>query len=86
MGLGLLAERTAPHVPPAWRVMYDHKILAFWTVGLFSALSLWRLLLGRRWEKIFLIAWLAAVCVLIATAYHGGELVYTFGVGGPQWQ
>lgn len=81
MGLGLLAEETAPHVPEAWETLAEHETLAYWTVGLFSALSLWRWKMPERWEKIFWIAWLAAVGVLIATAFHGGELVFKFGMG-----
>lgn len=41
MALGLLAEDTAPHVPAAWETLAEHKELAFWTVGLFSVLSVW---------------------------------------------
>lgn len=81
MGLGLLAEKTAPHVPSAWEVLDHHETLAYWTVGLFSALSLWRWRMPGRGEKYFWIAWLAAVGVLIATAFHGGELVFHFGMG-----
>lgn len=81
LGLGLLAEDRAPHVPAAWHALHEHEELAWWTAGLFTFLSVWRWRLGRRWEEAFLAAWLAAICVLLATAYHGGELVYFFGVG-----
>lgn len=80
-GLGLLAAKTAPHVPPAWETLADHKTLAYWTVGLFTALSVWRLVFRDRWPRAFLIAWLAAAGVLIVTAYHGGELVFTHNMG-----
>lgn len=88
MGLGLLAEEKAPHVPSAWQTLNEHKKLAYWTVGLFTALSLWRLAMRRgwvpgtrRWALTFLAAWAAAAGVLISTAYHGGELVFTHGMG-----
>lgn len=80
-GLGLLAERTAPHVPPAWETLYNHQALAYWTLGLFTALSLWRYFFRDRWPRLFLIVWLAAAAVLLATAYQGGELVFTHNMG-----
>ncbi len=81
LGLGLLAKKTAPHVPPAWEDLADHQELAYWTVGLFTALSLWRGLFPERRPRLFLLLWLAASAVLLATAYHGGELVFTHGMG-----
>ncbi len=81
MGLGLLAEKTAPHVPPAWETLGAHETLAYWTVGLFTALSLWRRFFKDRGPRLFLLAWLAASAVLLATAYHGGELVFTHNMG-----
>ena len=81
LGLGLLAERTAPHVPPAWRTLSLHETLAYWTAGSFTVLSLWRWRLGQRGERLFLIIWLAACAVLLATAYQGGKLVFTHGMG-----
>jgi uncharacterized membrane protein len=32
-------------------------------------------------EKAFLIAWALAAGLMFAAAYHGGELVYEYGVG-----
>ena len=81
LGLGLLAEDTVPHVPTAWRTMNEHKTLAFWTAGLFTALSAWRFFFGRRYEKAFLLGWVLAAGVLAATGWHGGELVFRHGVG-----
>lgn len=80
-GLGYLAENTAPHVPPAWEVMADHQTLAYWTVGSFTVLSVWRFFRRERWPKLFLLAWLAASAVLMATAFKGGELVFTHNMG-----
>ena len=80
-GLGLLAEKTAPHVAPAWETLADHQTLAYWTVGLFTALSLWRRFFLEWAPRLFLLAWLAAAAVLLATAYEGGELVFTHNMG-----
>ena len=84
MGLGLLAAKTAPHVPPAWETLNLHQTLGFWTIGLFTALSLWRWRLGRRAEALFLAAWLGACGVLLATGYEGGKLVFTHAMGVAQ--
>lgn len=81
LGLGLLAAKTAPHVPPAWETLNLHETLGWWTVGLFTALSLWRWRWGRKAEVYFLAAWLAACGVLLATGYQGGELVFKHGMG-----
>lgn len=80
-GLGYLAENTAPHVPPAWETLADHQTLAYWTVGLFTFLSVWRLLYKERRPKLFLLAWLIAAGVLMTTGYEGGELVFTHNMG-----
>lgn len=80
-GLGLLAEKTAPHVPPAWETLAAHQTLAYWTIGSFTALSLWRYFFRDRWPRLFLIAWIAAAGLLMATGYQGGELVFTHNMG-----
>lgn len=79
--LGYVAANTAPHVPPAWEALADHQALAYWTVGLFTALSAWRFFFKGRWPRLFLTAWLAAAGVLAATAYEGGELVFAHNMG-----
>lgn len=85
--LGGLAESGAPHKPLAWEVLADHKTLAWWTCGLFTALSLlrlWTTETGRdagRWRAAQLALWLAGFALLFATAQHGGRLVYDFGMG-----
>jgi uncharacterized membrane protein len=55
--LGLLAAKTAPHVPAAWETMHDHKLLGLWTASFTVALWLveeW----AHREQKVWLI-WLA---------------------------
>lgn len=80
-GLGLLAEKTAPHVPSAWEALGEHETLAYWTLALFTVLSLWRFFFSGRAPRLFLAAWLVAAAVLLSTAYHGGELVFTHNMG-----
>jgi uncharacterized membrane protein len=87
LGLGLLAERFAPHKPLAWEVLADHKSLAWWTCAVFTALALLRLWASDRvrdpdrWRRVQLVLWLGGLVLLLATGYHGGELVYDFGMG-----
>ena len=85
LGLGLLAERTAAHVPLAWETMAEHEELAWWTVGIFTVLSVSkyfeRKIKGRWFRPAFLGLWLIGCGVLAATAFHGGELVFRHGVG-----
>lgn len=88
LGLGLLAERTVPHVPSAWQVQAHHEELAWWTCGVFTAASLLALWLERRgegapaWGRGLLTAlWLGGLAVLGLTAQHGGQLVYDHNVG-----
>lgn len=85
--LGHVAEDSAPHVPPAWRTLHDHEELATWTAGWYTALSVavfWLRRQGRpgRWSKPAIAAfWLLGWAGLLRTAYLGGELVFTHGMG-----
>lgn len=84
-GLGLLAERTVPHVPPAWETLSDHKQLGLWLAG--TSVMLW--VIQERasrsphpaltWTARLL--WMAVVALVIAAGLEGGNLVYKFGVG-----
>lgn len=80
-GLGYLAQKTAPHVPPAWETLADHQTLACWTVGLFTCLSAWRLFFRQRWPTLFLLGWFVAAGALLAAGFEGGELVFTHSMG-----
>jgi uncharacterized membrane protein len=81
LALGLVAAHQAPHVPPAWEVLADHRTLGWWTAGLFTGLSVGRVFLPERLRAILFVAWLVAYGVLVATAYHGALLVYQYGMG-----
>lgn len=88
LGLGVLAERTAPHVPTAWEVLAHHEELAWWTCGVFSAVSVaaWGLRrkgeAASRWASAALAAaWLGGLGLLAYTADHGGQLVFDHNMG-----
>ncbi len=80
-GLGLLAARTAPHAPPAWETLADHRALGLWTAAMFTLLAAWRLFRPPSASRLFLLAWIAAAAVLVATARLGGEIVFTYNMG-----
>ena len=79
--LGLLAERTAPHVPPAWEVLHTHRTLGLWSAVVFTVLTAAQLLLRGRLARVRLAVGIVALALLLGTAYRGGELVYVFGMG-----
>lgn len=79
LGLGLLAEKTVPHVPAAWQVLADHEQAGYWTCGLFTALAAWRS--WGRHKRAWAVAWLLCLLPLIRTAQLGGQLVYDHAVG-----
>lgn len=81
LGLGLLAERTAPHVPSAWRTLNAHETLAYWSAGTFTLLALWRWRFPSRGPAWFLLAWTLGCGLLVKTGYEGGELVFRHGMG-----
>jgi len=82
VGLGGLAERTAPHLPAAWETVETHRGLGYRTAIAFTVLALVRIaVLRRRLRLAQLVLWIVAAALLVATAYQGGELVYHFGMG-----
>lgn len=81
LGLGVVAQRTAPHVPLAWEVMEQHRSLAWYSVTAFTLLSIWRFVWGRKLEWAFLCLWLVAAVLIVWTGLAGGRLVFEFGLG-----
>lgn len=81
LGLGLLAQESAPHVPAAWETLEDHESLAWASAAAFTVLSVWRWRRPGAAPRLFLILWLAACGLLTATAFEGGELVFKHGMG-----
>ncbi len=79
-GLGLLAARTAPHAPPAWETLADHRTLGLWTAAMFTLLSAWRFFRPSWAPRLFLTAWIAASAVLVSAARLGGELVFAYNM------
>jgi uncharacterized membrane protein len=84
LGLGLLAERTMPHVPAAWKALASHKERAWMTAWAFTAVcGLQFYGRGRRQAWVHVL-WGLALVLLILTAHLGATLVFTYGVGSTQ--
>lgn len=81
LALGLLAARTAPHVPPAWETLALHESLAWWTAGAATVLSIWRWRWPARGPRLALALWAGVVGLALWTGYEGGELVFTHNMG-----
>ena len=85
-----LVARSLAVVPPGAIESFDmHQQLAFVSAGLLLGLFFWKLAsrgeTPQRAKLLYSIVQAVAVCVLLATSWQGGELVYTFGVGiGPR--
>ena len=85
--LGHVAEDSAAHVPGAWRLLNAHEQLATWTAGFYTVLSALVFTLRRkgwpgRWSREGVaLAWIFGWAFLLRTAYFGGELVFTHGMG-----
>jgi uncharacterized membrane protein len=82
---GLLAEEATPHGADAHAIMETHETLAFFVLGLFAILALWRLVRRGVWsekeEPVALTAGVIGVALIVVTAMFGGRLVFEHGVG-----
>jgi uncharacterized membrane protein len=81
---GWFAYNSVTHDTPSHAAMTEHRN---WAVGTFVAylvIGLWSLLIYRGKQKlnvVFFATALFATGLLITTAWHGGELVYRYGLG-----
>ena len=84
---GFLAYHTAPHVPDAWEVQYEHKQLGLWSLALGIVLLGWSLWRGNAFdplawtEPVELGLWIVLAGFILATGWHGGQLVFVYGTG-----
>ncbi|MDE2141547.1 MAG: hypothetical protein KGJ84_03945 [Elusimicrobia bacterium] len=77
----VVSRRRGSWAPPAWETLADHQGLAYWTIGIFTCLSAWRYWFRERWPAFFLLFWVIAAGLLMATGCEGGELVFTHNMG-----
>jgi uncharacterized membrane protein len=84
---GLQAEENIDHGTAVHRVMETHEQLGLITLGIFGALTLWRLVrenrMGAAERALSLALALGGTGVLIAVGVYGGRLVFDHAAGIP---
>lgn len=81
---GWYAYNTVDHDTPSHAAMTVHRNWAMVTFAVFLGIAAWEYYLhrhakGKSW--LFTGLLLAAAALLLSTAWHGGELVYRYGLG-----
>lgn len=83
--LGLIAYNSVKgHDIPSHAAMVEHRNWAIATLSIFlplAAWSLWRDRTRPRVSPIFVVLMVIGFGVLASTAWHGGEVVFRYGVG-----
>lgn len=80
---GLYAFNTVAHDTPSHAAMTEHRNWAVAAIVLFLTLATWHIIRVRRKQAIgmlFVGLMLVAGGVLASTAWHGGEVVYRYGL------
>jgi len=78
------AYNTVAHDTPSHAAMTEHRNWALAALSVFVVLSAWSFLNVRKQRKagvLFAVMLLAGGVLLGSTAWHGGELVYRYGLG-----
>ena len=81
---GLYAYNTVAHDTPSHLAMTEHRNWAIATITLFVAMAIWSVVWIRQRKAlnvIFIVAMVISGGVLASTAWHGGEVVYRYGLG-----
>jgi uncharacterized membrane protein len=85
--IGLQAEDAIDHGNAIHRLMKEHETLAFWTLGIFAVVGLWRLVREGKMgtgERVAAFALsLAGLGFLVNTGHHGGKMVFEHAAGVP---
>lgn len=84
VAMGVVAYNSVAHDTPSHEAMTEHRNLALVTAGLFLCLAIWSVLRARAGQGIntvILLGLLVAGGLLASTAWHGGEVVYRYGLG-----
>jgi uncharacterized membrane protein len=85
--IGLQAEDAIDHGNAIHHLMEEHETLAFWTLGVFAVVGLWRLVREGKMatgERVaaFLLS-LAGLGLLVDTGHHGAKMVFEHAAGVP---
>ena len=78
------AYNTVAHDTPSHVAMTEHRNWALAALSVFAVLSAWSFLNLRKQREagvLFVVVLLAGGALLGSTAWHGGELVYRYGLG-----
>lgn len=81
---GLYAYNTVAHDTPSHLAMTEHRNWAIVTMAVFLVLALWSIFAERKKRTlgtVFMLCLTLAGSLLVSTAWHGGEVVYRYGVG-----
>jgi uncharacterized membrane protein len=82
---GLFAEDEIAHGEAVHQIMETHETLAWFTLGAFAVVALWRLFRESKMasgeRRAALALALAGAGVLAATGYYGGKLVFEHAAG-----
>ncbi|VAW84403.1 hypothetical protein MNBD_GAMMA17-2107 [hydrothermal vent metagenome] len=81
---GLYAYNTVAHDTPSHLAMTEHRNWAIAAMALFFALAAWSIVCTRKGKalgRVFVVCMVIAGGVLTSTAWHGGEVVYRYGLG-----
>jgi uncharacterized membrane protein len=82
--MGVVAYNTVAHDTPSHEAMIEHRNWALVTAVLFELLAIWSALRARAGQGIntlILVGLVVAGGLLFSTAWHGGEVVYRYGLG-----
>ncbi len=81
---GFYAYNTVAHDGPSHAAMTEHRNWALAAATLFISIAIWsvfRVRAGKMLSGLFVTALLIAQLVLLSAAWHGGEVVYRYGLG-----
>ena len=81
---GWYAFNTVTHDTPSHEAMIEHRNLALITVAVLIPVLIWSVMAERKAKSVswgFIGLFAVAGVLLVATAWHGGELVYRHGLG-----
>lgn len=84
VAMGVVAYNSVAHDTASHAAMTEHRNLALITTVLFLCLAVWsaaRARAGQGINTLILIGLLVAGGLLMSTAWHGGEVVYRYGLG-----
>ncbi len=85
--IGLQAEDAIQHGPAIHQLMEEHEELAYFTLGIFGVVALWRLVregkMGGGERIAAFVLSLAGLGFLVDTGHHGGKMVFEHAAGVP---